>query len=114
MNKKQFVEKWGIDDTSVYPYKKKFPEIFQNETIDYLKLDLLIQQRIDIKNKVKKILKKKKAKELQFLFEGKSNTATHGFIKQLYAKKEQILVRDSNYKKYLQILKHFGEKHGRD
>lgn len=111
MNKKQFVEKWGIDDTTVYTYKKRFPEIFQNNIINYLKLDTIIQQRIDIKNKVRKLLKKKKAKELQFLFEGKSDTATHGFVKQLCAKKEQILVRDTCYKKYLRILEHFGEKH---
>ena len=114
MNKKQFVEKWGIDDTSVYPYKKRFPEIFQNETIDYLKLDEIIQERIDVKEKVKKIMMEKKPKDIEFVFSGNNaKPMSHNFVNQLFQQKEQILVRDSNYKKYLQIIEHFGETNGR-
>ena len=52
----------------------------------------------------------KKAKEIEFIFAGKNaKTQTHIFLYQLNASNEHILVRDSNYKKYLQIIEHFGD-----
>ena len=55
-------------------------------------------------------MKNRKAKEIEFIFAGKNaKTQTHIFLYQLNASNEQILVRDSNYKKYLQIIEHFGD-----
>lgn len=108
ITKKDFIEKWGIDDTSVYYYVKRFPEIKENTQINYSKLNTIIQGRIDIKEQVKNIMIDKKPKEIEWLFEGKNKkTISHIFIYQLYSTIEQILVRDSNYKKYLQIIEHF-------
>jgi hypothetical protein len=110
ITKKDFIEKWGIDDTSVYYYVKRFPEIKENTQINYSKLNTIIQGRIDIKEQVKNIMIDKKPKEIEWLFEGKNKkTISHIFIYQLYSTIEQILVRDSNYKKYLQIIEHFKE-----
>lgn len=115
MTKKDFIKKWSIDDTSVYYYKKRFPEIYQNKTINYSMLNSILEERTKIKETVKILMKDKKAYSLEFLFEGKNKKVmAHNFLNQLLEEKEQILVRDSNYKKYLQILKHFGEEHGRD
>lgn len=111
MIKKDFLKKWKINGGSTAYYKKRFPEVLNEKgTIDYAKLDAKIQERVDIKEKVKKIMANKKAKEIEFLFTG-NNTApkSHIFLNQLNASNEQILVRDSNYKKYLQIIEHFGD-----
>lgn len=110
ITKKDFIEKWGIEDTSVYYYVKRFPEIKENTQINYSKLNTIIQGRIDIKEQVKNIMIDKKPKEIEWLFKGKNKkTISHIFIYQLYSTIEQILVRDSNYKKYLQIIEHFKE-----
>lgn len=112
MNKKDFLKKWKISGGSTAYYKKRFPEVLnEQQTIDYAKLDEKIQGRADVKEKVKKIMGNKKPKEIEWLFAGKyAKSKSHIFIYQLNAENEQILVRDSNYKKYLQIIKHFKEK----
>ncbi len=108
MTKKEFIKKYNIDETSVYPYKKRFPEIFVNGSINYKRLDEIIQEREAIKQKVKEILKDKKPIDIEFLFSGQNKKSmSHGFIYQLHEERKQILVRDSNYKKYLQIIEHF-------
>lgn len=115
MTKKEFRKKWSIGDTSVYYYKKRFPEVVTTDktidkSINYGKLDEILQARVDVKEKVKKIMANKKAKEIEFIFTGKNEgPQTHIFLYQLNASSEQILVRDSNYKKYLQIIEHFGD-----
>lgn len=111
MTKKQFRKKWSIGDASVYYYKKRFPEIVsEDKPIDYKKLDAILQEREDVKNKVKKIMENKKPIEIEWLFTGKyAKSKSHIFVYQLNASNEQILVRDSNYKKYLQIIEHFGD-----
>lgn len=111
MTKQEFIEKWGIDDTSVYYYVKRFPQIKEQAQINYSKLDAIIQERIDIREKTKNIMLNRKPKEIEWLFEGKNKkTISHIFVYQLFSTIEQILVRDSNYKKYLKIIEHFGEK----
>ena len=109
MNKKKFLEKWKISGGSTAYYKTRFPEVLNEKgTIDYGKLDEKIQERVNNKEKVKKIMANKKAKEIEFLFTGKHTAPkSHIFLNQLNASNEQILVRDSNYKKYLQIIEHF-------
>lgn len=111
MNKKEFLKKWKISGGSTAYYKKRFPEVLnEKETIDYGKLDARIQERVDIKEKVKKIMENKKPIEIEWLFAGKyAKSKSHIFVYQLNASNEQILVRDSNYKKYLQIIEHFGD-----
>jgi patatin-like phospholipase/acyl hydrolase len=111
MTKKEFHKKWAIGTASVYYYQKRFPEIVTKEKpIDYQKLDTILQKRVDIKEQVKKIMENKKPKEIEFVFTGKNaKSQAHIFIYQLNASNEQILVRDSNYKKYLQIIEHFGD-----
>lgn len=110
MTKKEFVKKYEIDKSTVYYYKKRFPEILvENNLINYKKLDEIISERIKIKEKVQWLMVDKDSNELTFLFKGKNaKSMAHVFVYQLFQIKEQILVRDSNYKKYLQILKHFG------
>lgn len=111
MTKKEFVEKWEIDDTSVYYYTKKFPETKENKIINYKKIDAIIQERIDVRNKVQTIMGNKKPKDIEWLFKGPNKkTISHIFVYQLYNVLDQILVRDSNYKKYLQILEYFKEE----
>jgi hypothetical protein len=111
MTKQEFIKKWEIDDTSVYYYVKRFPEIKEKTQINYSKLDEIIQERIDIREKTKNIMLNRKPKEIEWLFEGKNKkTISHIFVYQLFSTIEQILVRDSNYKKYLKIIEHFGEK----
>lgn len=115
MTKKEFRKKWSIGDASVYYYKKRFPEVVTTDksidkSINYKKLDEILQARVDVKEKVKQIMKNRKAKEIEFVFTGKNaKSQAHIFIYQLNASNEQILVRDSNYKKYLQIIEHFGD-----
>lgn len=115
MTKKEFRKKWSIGDASVYYYKKRFPEVITTDksidkSINYGKLDEILQARVDVKEKVKKIMENKKAIEIEWLFAGKhAKSKSHIFIYQLNASNEQILVRDSNYKKYLQIIEHFKE-----
>ena len=110
MTKKEFHKKWAIGTASVYYYQKRFPEIVTEEKpIDYQKLDAILQERVDIKKQVKKIMEDKKPKEIEFIFTGKNaKSQAHIFIYQLNAENEHILVRDSNYKKYLQIIEKFG------
>ena len=110
MTKKDFIKKYKIGEDSVYHYKKRFPEIAKGCEIDFQKLDDIIQEREEVKLKVKQIMKKRKPIEIEFLFSTKNKKAqAHIFMYQLKEKKKQILVRDSNYKKYLQIIEHFGE-----
>lgn len=112
MTKKDFIKKWNIDDTSVYYYKKKFPVIAISETTNFALLDKILEERVSVKEKVKTIMKNKKPKDVEFLFDGKNKkTMSHNFVHQLFEEKSQICVRDSNYKKYLTILKHFGVEH---
>lgn len=113
MTKKEFRNKWSIGDASVYYYKKRFPEVITTDksidkSINYGKLDAILQEREDVKNKVKQIMENKKPIEIEWLFVGKyAKSKSHIFIYQLNASNEHILVRDSNYKKYLQIIEHF-------
>ena len=55
MNKEDFINKYKLDATSVYYYKKRFPEIVVNKKIDYNKLEKIIEDRLTIKEKVKSI-----------------------------------------------------------
>lgn len=110
MNKKEFLKKWKIDKTTVYYYKKRFPEIIQEGQINHSKLDSILTERLEIKAKVQKLLKKKNPTEINFVFNGKnSKIMSYNFYQQLYEKKEQICVRQNVYEKYLKILKHFGD-----
>ena len=109
MSKQEFIDKWKIDKTSVYYYVKRFPEIKEGTIINYSKLDKIIEHRATIKKQVSDLMILKKPKEIEWLFEGKNaKTISHIFCYQLHSTIDQILVRDSNYKKYLQILDYFG------
>lgn len=112
MTKKDFVSKWGIDSTSVYHYKKRFPEILSEDNkINYLKLNEIIEYRDFIREKVKTLMADRKPKDIEWLFSGENaKEMSHNFVYQLYATKEQILVRDSVFEKYLKVIEYFGEK----
>ena len=109
MSKQEFIDKWKIDKTSVYYYVKRFPEIKKGTIINYSKLDKIIEHRATIKKQVSDLMILKKPKEIEWLFKSKNaKTISHIFCYQLHSTTDQILVRDSNYKKYLQILEYFG------
>lgn len=116
MTKKEFIAKWKIGDASVYYYKKRFPEVITtnkdiDKSINYQKLDEILQSRINIKEQVQKIMKNKKPIDIEWLFTGKyAKSKSHIFVYQLKTSNEQILVRDSNYRKYLKIIEHFGKQ----
>ena len=76
MTKKEFRKKWSIGDASVYYYKKRFPEVVTTDksidkSINYKKLDKILQARVDVKEKVKKIMGNKKPLDIEWLFTGK-------------------------------------------
>ena len=48
---------------------------------------------------------------IDYVFSGENaKEMSHNFVYQLYATKEQILVRDSVFEKYLKVIEYFGEK----
>ena len=110
MIKKEFIEKYGIDESSVYHYKEKFPEILVENKIDFGKLDAIIQEREEVEKKVKRIMRKRKAKDIEFLFKTNANILAHQFLAGLQEKRKQIIIQDASYKKYLQIIEKFSEE----
>lgn len=116
MNKKQFLRKWQIGSSSTAYYKKRFPEILNEKNlIDYGKLDKIIQHRQDIKKLTQETTFNKKAKEIEWLFTGANiEEKSHIFLYQLNAELYQILVRDSAYKRYLQILDYFEVEYNKE
>lgn len=107
MTRKDFLEKYEVHPTNILNYVKKFPQISNNNKIDYQKLDEIIQYRIRIRQKTVEVVKQHPMKEIEFLFESDNNTRPYLFLKAISEKKQQFFVRDNVHEKCLKVLEHF-------
>lgn len=104
MTQEQFIKKYSCDNSLVYYYRNKFPQIkISKKQINFQQLDNIIQTRLYLRNKVQNILSDKTGNDIKEFFNNK--TAAYGFVNRLFRTMEnKLLVKEITVIKYIKII----------
>lgn len=111
MNKEQFLLKYDVTSMTIYTYRNMFPSCVKNGKIDFKTLDDEMQKMQELKEYAQELICEKKAKDLEFLFEGKHIASkAHAFLNRFFMIPERNTVHPVTYEKIFKIIEKFGKE----